>query len=318
MKNKYFIKQKLKNISALFLFIVFTICTIKYFFDYHKNIIEYKNNAILSETKTITNENSDYKGTIPKNVTNIENENYLELRKYFLDVEIDKLKKILHIELNNISLDDEKIDTLKEIYAIINRFENDEILDLNDLKITKKLYDKMKNLKFIGDSQVSFMQGKVDSAYFYGIKGADLKLEYEKVDECLTENIHTIVIFNGYNIGSYKNVDDYINDYYKLIDKIHNYNQNIKIYITSLLPATENAILKDIKNGSVSNLKNGPIFDNALKNEFSNNEKAKYIDTSFLVKPSYYQPDGIHFEAPFYKSYIPFVVYYICFDGGID
>lgn len=308
MIKKILQSKEIKNIISLFIFLILTTCISKSFFDYHKNIEEYKNSMNVNDSISGEEENDAF------NMDNdYQNDNYAELRKYFLDTEMRKLEDILHIKLTEFSLTDKKIDDLIEISSIIDRFENDEILDLNDLKITKKLYEKMQNLIFFGDSQVSFMQGKVAQKYFYGIKCADLTYEYEKIDECLTENLTRVVLFNGYNIGSYKNTKDFIDDYYKIINKIHNFNPNIKIYITSLLPPTEEAILKDIKNGSISKLQNGALFNDALKKEFSENKTAKYIDTSFLVKKSYYQPDGIHFEAPFYKCYIPYVVYYVDF-----
>ena len=151
--------------------------------------------------------------------------------------------------------------------------------------------------------------------YMYSIGGANLKKQYNDIDKILNENLEVVVFFNGYNIAHYKDADEYVEDYKLIIKKIHEYNKDIKVFITSLLPARENVVLEDLKStGAKYNYYNGPTFDKKLKETFNDIEEAVYIDTNWAIIEKFYDSvDGVHFVPEFYWSYIPYVVSYVYF-----
>ena len=226
----------------------------------------------------------------------------------------------------------------------INRFISNNILNPNNADYiinAKNLEYKNKIIKLIEEVKVndnyniySYLKAEIDymmdnnGVFYFGdsnIKQFDIfnMIEKEKYDyfvsdvftqakeikSYLNEDIKNIFIFNGYNIKYFDNETSYVSAYKKLADAIHEYNEDIKVYILSLLPATENAISEDLQAPFTHNIINGVPFDTAIKNAFIG-EEAYYIDTKWILKPELYVGDGIHVRKLFYQIMVPYTVYW--------
>ena len=149
-----------------------------------------------------------------------------------------------------------------------------------------------------GQNVVSFGAGKLEEMI-------------EKIDDETRidpKRFKNIVFWNGYNIKYLEDSNHIINEYNRLIEKIHKKNPNCKVYICSLLPATKQKIEEDLASGSPHNIYKGIEYDNALKNYY----KDQYINTKVFIKnEDDYTNDGVHMQNDFYKRMIPYVGFYV-------
>lgn len=230
---------------------------------------------------------------------------------------IDQYKDIINREFDIDNLSFERKISLNYMIDILNNF-NDKTYKKNSEIYSIYDYSELLNgIMFYGDSQVGVMRAYNNKLknYMYSIGGANLKKQYNDIDKILNENLEVVVFFNGYNIANYKDADEYVEDYKLIIKKIHEYNKDIKVFITSLLPARENVVIEDLKStGAKYNYYNGPTFDKKLKETFNDIEEAVYIDTNWAIIEKFYDSvDGVHFVPEFYWSYMPYVVSYVYF-----
>lgn len=169
-----------------------------------------------------------------------------------------------------------------------------------------KLLDKT---KIIGDSMVNHLHNynMIEHKYYVAFPGQNLNYFIDNIDEYVGLYTKNIIFWTGYNIAFFKDADEYVNTYQQLYDKVKAINKNTKVYICSLMPATKEAINRDLKGDYIHNLYKGLEFDLALKKHFANN----YIDIKFLAKPDYYGTDGIHFKVDLYNMLVQYLAYYI-------
>ena len=171
----------------------------------------------------------------------------------------------------------------------------------------------LSNTCFIGDSNVVGIEKYklLDSEHVISFGGIGLNKIIQKIendDDVDVRNFDNIVLWNGYNIKYIKNDVGLIEEYNKLIKAIRKQNATCKIYICSLLPASNEKILEDISNGSPHDLHKGEEYDNALKNYYNDS----YINTKIFIHNNYVE-DGIHLRNDFYQVMIPYVGFYINF-----
>ena len=133
----------------------------------------------------------------------------------------------------------------------------------------------------------------------------------EKIDDETRldpKQFKNIVFWNGYNIKYLKDSKHIIDEYNRLIEKIHKKNPECKVYICSLLPATKQKIEEDLEAGAPHNIYKGIEYDSALKEHF----KDQYINTKVFIKnEGDYTSDGVHMQNDFYKRMIPYVGFYV-------
>lgn len=97
----------------------------------------------------------------------------------------------------------------------------------------------------------------------------------------------------------FDNSKEFINKYEILIKDIKSKLPSSKIYVTSIIPTTQEAIEKE------PNFKHVYSFNKALK-EMCKNLNIEFIDVNDSVNSgsNLYEPDGIHFSAKFYDGYL--------------
>ena len=231
---------------------------------------------------------------------------------------IEILKSAMGKNYKISNLSDEKKGILLEMLDIVARHKTRRWKNpAKDPDYLKVLRDKIKNVRFLGDSMISVM-GAYNSRLeindtFHTFKGKNIMQQTDAIDEATFENCDIVVLFNGGNLMHFSNGEEYVNSYNKFIDKIKSYNDKLDIYITSLCPVSETAMAEDLKSLTPHNFNLAPALDNALKEELEKSKKATYIDTKWIVENYLYNIDGIHFKPEFYLTYIPYVLDYIGF-----
>lgn len=244
-------------------------------------------------------------------------ENY-ELNKKAINALKNTLGENFDIRTN----DNKKIALMKDMFNIVVLDKKNKRRNFNDDKnYQNELIQRIneKGLKFLGDSQISVFGAYAKDINkvlncFLSFKGKNIDEECAHIEEFLTPDIKMIVFFNGCNIAPYDTGEKYVNSYKKMIEKVHSYNPEIKIFITSLLPATPEAIKENINEGDKNKYYNTPMLDMALRKEFRfNNKEAMYIETKWIPDGYIYNKDGLHFRPELYYSYLPYVLDFIEF-----
>lgn len=318
---------KKKNIIIVVIIFLYSIVNINNFLVYNKqksNILmniekEKQANAILS----ISNQ---FKNIFLRANNVIEKENEYK----FFDIKEDDKdidKKILSLNtlknsmgdyytINNLSENKKKL--LKDMFNIVHRNYIRKWKKSSDNKeYREELRERLKYIRFLGDSQVASMGAYnlhlVRNDTFHTFRGTNIRDQLELVDETTFSDIRTIIFFNGMNIRPFESGDEYIKCYYDLINKGKSFNKNLKFYITSLCPGSKDAVAEDLKRPIPFNYHNAPMLDKAIKEEFTHNENATYIETKWIIDDILYSQDGVHFKPEFYMTYIPYVLDFIDF-----
>ena len=280
--NIFFINQKIKNLISIISFIIFIIILIVF---YNKN----------------------------KNANNILNNNET-YEKYYYDVKNFKKNEIGLLNENNTQtiLNSTNMTVKNQILNLIKNYNNN--FDINFYDDNKEyIYELLNNKKvlFLGDSNTEhfLFYNLLDEKYFKYMTGLSVNKQSKKIEEYLTDDIETIVFFNGYNFDEYKTVEEYINSYENIIKIVKNKLKNCKIYILSIIPASLEKIKEDLKSPIPHNIFMGKEFDIGLENH--NFYDATYIDTKWIVRENFNKDDGVHMIDTFYKILIPYVSLFI-------
>ena len=258
-----------------------------------QTIYAYKtSNTITSENNRIK-EASEKIGISEESFTNLETamDEKININDYTYD-------KYIYFKLMAELVDENNKNTLKTLNE-----DNKTILNL--------LLDRV---KIVGDSQVTIMKAynQFLSSKCVTFGGKTLKEEVDGLTEEKFKNTDIVVFFNGYNIGKFASADEYTATYEEAIKKLKGFNPNMKIFITSLLPARADTVINDLNSaGEKHHYENGPIFDEALSKKFTNLDTAKYINTKWALSETEYDLDGVHASPNFYKTFVPYITYYI-------
>lgn len=228
------------------------------------------------------------------------------------EAEIPEVELDPYYTNENIGLDkilSAKNDEVKQkLVALLNKFAKG---DLKEIAGDERRYfiNLMQGLKIVGDSNVRHFDyyQVLEKEYYHPFPGKDLKYQAEHVEEYVDENTKAIIFWNGYNIAYYKEASEYLAAYQKLIDSVKEKNPNTEVYVCSLMPATDEAIQRDLVGDLVHHIYRGKEYDAALKEYLGDN----YIDIKFIGKKHYYGSDGIHFMPQFYYMLVPYIAYYL-------
>lgn len=201
----------------------------------------------------------------------------------------------------------------EKLVKLLNRFavsDLKEIAGYERLEYIKK-YDGM---KIVGDSNVRHLDyyHVLETKYYYPLAGKSIDYQRAHAREYVDKDTKRIVFWNGYNIANYKDAEEYVTTYQKLVDSVKEINKDTEVYICSLMPATQYAIESDFKSEIRHNIYKGREYDEALKKHFGNN----YINIKFMGKEEYYGNDGIHFMPQFYYMLVPYLAYYLSLEYG--
>ena len=182
----------------------------------------------------------------------------------------------------------------------------------DDFYLNNKQYllSLLRDTKIIGDSMVFYIA--VDRLLTYEnisvLKGVSVKRQYDVIADELKGNEKTVILWNGYHIKYFDTISEYIESYKNLIDKIHEKSPDCKVYICSLIPASNAAIKRDIDSGFLYEIYKGPEFDAALRENF----KDEYININdFFTSEDLYFNDGVHPSSTAYRMIIPYLAFYI-------
>lgn len=285
----------LKNLIAVAAFLVF-VCFLAY--KYSEN---YKINFSL---KNIVSHNIE-----DDNTTGKEQNKPVDLETLLKDNEgvLDSYYTLDNINLERI-LRAKDTRYKEKLIELLNRFavsDLKEIIGEERLDFIK-LYDGM---KIVGDSNVRHFDYYqiLESEYYHPLAGKSIDYQAQHAKEYVDKSTKKIIFWNGYNIANYKDAEEYVAAYQKLVDSVKAINPETEVYICSLMPATQAAIENDFKGDIIHNIYRGREYDEAIKKHFGNN----YIDIKFIGKQKYYGNDGIHFMPQFYYMLVPYLAYYL-------
>ena len=274
-----------KNIISLLAFVVFILVGYSIFMKQKSLKNELLGDSYINNIDEYLFSSEKYKRT-SIGIYNIKNEN-----------------KILEANNKNFS---------EKLIKLINNYNDGKKIEL-DSGEKKKIIEICENskIKFIGDSNTEHLKfyNIISDKYYFAMTGKSVTEQIDLIDEKVLDGVLNLIIFNGYNLDNYNNAKEYIEAYEKLISKIKNINNDINIYICSLVPATKKAILDDIESPLPHKIYNGIVFDEAIENyNFSN---AEYIDTKWFMEEDKHKNDGVHMEKYFYDILVQYVVYYV-------
>ena len=257
-----------------------------------------------------------YNVMIPYIAYNIKLYDYVKLDVDYIDYKEKNANRFIYnnlINTNNIDyiFNSTNIEYRDKIFKLIEKvkfYDNYNIY--NEVKGEIDYLISENGVYYFGDSNIKqFDIFNLIDQNSYGFVVNNILAQSKEIVDMLNEDVKNIFIFNGYNIKYYSNEMEYVEAYKKLCDIIHEYNPDIRIYILSLLPATEQAIIEDLQAPFTHNIVNGVAFDAAIKDAFTG-EYAYYIDTKWILKPELYAGDGIHVKKQFYQAMVPYTVYW--------
>lgn len=278
---------------AFFLFLAFL--SLKYYENY--NFKEnFSNESVVTENVAGNNDKKIGNDSESVKDENFADRDYLDL--FYTDYNIN-LDRILRAKLD---------ETKFRLVILLNKFalgEAKEIIGAERLNYIK-YYD---GVKIVGDSNVKhfdFYQ-VLEKEFYYPFPGKSLNYQIEHVKDFIDDNTKTIIFWNGYNIATFENAENYVNKYQELFDEVKKVKPDVDVYVCSLMPATEYAIKRDFEGEIKHNIYRGSEYDKALENHFGD----KYINIKFLAKTDFYGSDGIHFMPRFYYVFVPYLAYYL-------
>lgn len=224
----------------------------------------------------------------------------------------NSINEAIKSEGNDLSvIDDEKLTEndrkIKEFFAEINENKNGDKFYSENYKY---IYDILNKIKICGDSNVNYLNsfGLVNSTMVGIMKGKSPTEQLDLIDEFVDMDTNIYALWNGYNIKYYKDSAAFVESYDKLIEKIKSINENAKVYVCSLLPATDKKVKEDLESDFVHNLYKGPEYDLALQEHFGE----YYIDTKKLMVDEFHiERDGVHFNPTFNKMLLTWIALYV-------
>lgn len=156
----------------------------------------------------------------------------------------------------------------------------------------------------MGDSHMEGVStyGLLDASRVAAVKGRSLANCSEDIQKVI--NMSPSVIFMNYgmndamNYGS--NVDSFINKYKSVITSLQQALPSSKIVICSIFPAKSDVF------GRKPALANIPKYNQELE-KMCKDMKLTFIDTTSLMTDEVYEPDHIHTNAAFHKTWLGYV-----------
>ena len=282
-------------------------------------IIEKAENIEISETK-LNIKKVGQKTDLTKTRNEIdfiedeENQQFELTEKTEETKELDKwIKKSDYIFTESIKdklIENDTNDYVKKIKNLVDEARQGEVL--YDYNMEQEIKENLDKIYLYGDSNVKhFEYYNMLSYKYYGFLVSRIENQEKEIEKHIKKrNPKKIVFFNGYNIAYYKNGEEYVEQYKKIIQKIKSIDPKIKIYICSLLPAQEFKKVEDLHQDFPHNIYRGEEFDKALEDYFTEDEKgATYINTKWIIKEDYYGKDGVHMKKPFYKVLVRYIAY---------
>ena len=234
----------------------------------------------------------------------------IAVKKQEIDKWIEKSEYVFGKAIKQELLDNDTNEYVEKIKNLVEEAKRGEAL--YDFNIEQDVKDDIEGVFFYGDSNVKhFEYYNMLSYKYYGYLVSKIENQIKDIEIHIKKRKpKKIVFFNGYNIAYYKNGDEYVEEYKKIIQKIKEIDENIKIYICSLLPAKEEVKIDDLHKEFPHNIYRGEEFDKALENYFIGQERgATYINTKWIIKDDYYGKDGVHMKKPFYKVFVRYIAY---------
>lgn len=186
-----------------------------------------------------------------------------------------------------------KYENLELLYSLEQYFNNRTSKNIKNYFYDTRMniLNRLDKTVFIGNTNAFNFNSKYDLLDIKNVNGMYDKNILEQlslIDEYDFGNMDTAIILNGFSNNDLFNKDDYISVSDKLCDSIKRKNENINIYICSLLPvASTNSDPSIIEKYNNYNLKS--IYINNL---LSKHYKDKYIDISFLMELGDFEFDG--------------------------
>ena len=164
---------------------------------------------------------------------------------------------------------------------------------------------------FFGDSNVDVLRKRMflPTSMAHAYPGQSLRELREKLidREVDISGYKNIIIWTGYVIKYIRDSKHYIDEHEKLIREIRKQNPNCKIFVCSLLPASQQTVENDVRNGSPHNLNKGKEYDDALSTHF----KESYINTKVFINEDFYSYDGFHMKSEFCDLMLTYTGFYI-------
>lgn len=282
----------IKNTISVFAFLVFvTFLSYKYYQNYQNRIYF-----------DFFNVNNSFDYNISDSI-----DDYFYGNTYVDNGILNPYYTVSNINLGRI-IEAKDTDIKQKLISLLNEFALKDIKRLHKSQ-WEGFYSLLDKTKIVGDSMVKHLHNYnlIEHKYYVAYPGQSINYIIEHIDEYVSSYTKNIIFWTGYNIALFENANHYVATYQELYDKVKEINSNTTVYICSLMPATEDAINRDLKGDFIHNLYKGFEYDMALKKHFGDN----YIDIKFLAKDEYYGSDGIHFRVELYNMLLQYLAYYI-------
>lgn len=233
------------------------------------------------------------------------------------NIDIDNNKYILYEKNKNIDVEKKYVDSLYDKYTEdvrmpkakrIQKFHEDNEkgkIGMLDAISRNKIIMRFRDSVIVGDSiaqQVLYMIFK-DEYYVKAKRGVAIPKMGSIIDEALERNPKKLIFLKGLNdAGYYRDVNEFIYHYEILINDILERRPDIKIYICSVLPPSEE-LLKS--NGSLATW---DIQNHACK-DMCERKGINYVDTLFLFEENaeMRNPDGMHYTIQYYDKWLQYM-----------
>lgn len=207
-------------------------------------------------------------------------------------------KKIAALEEADISAAEEALRLLEE-----EKKEESSAGDIRDIPALRRAFS---NAVILGDSFAESIveYGYLDVDVVLFQRGMSVGQTDEMIEKAVSLNPSEAFFVFGANDLEICEGDSgkFIKAYEEQIDKLKAGLPEVKIYINSILPITEEAVKETPSLGDY------PAFNQALE-EMCREKGYTYIDTGFLVedKKDIYEPDGIHVTNSYYPEWLSFL-----------
>lgn len=166
--------------------------------------------------------------------------------------------------------------------------------------------EKFATSLILGDSvtQGLYVYEVMDSALVIAKKGVGVRSPdktglAEMLGQVISAKPQNLFLALGMNdiVAAGGDASVFVNDYKAVLDRLKTELPDTKIYVNSVLPASQTAIAKDGRYAKV------PEYNQQLK-VLCEEENVTFLDNTDLVKQEYYEVDGIHMKKVYYQGWV--------------
>jgi len=190
-----------------------------------------------------------------------------------------------------------------DIQNIETKIANIENLDVNNgsTQDNRSMKEVFNTSVIMGDSSTSAFidYDLLNSSSVVSNIGASLSDMDAEIQQVIELNPQMLFLSYGTNelLNNQGNVNQFIDYFEQFLLKLRNQLPNTKIFVVSILPATQAAIQQ---NPALAQI---PAANEALHN-LCDRRQVAFVDLTDLVSISLYAEDGIHFKQPLYESWL--------------